>query len=334
MRWPVFGLYFFLASTLVGCASWFTQAVEGDTALDRPWMEIARESAEHPDQPFVSILRNRSVGLYQQMNRDSQFPFWMDLWGRSINFDEGARGIIVYPQILDGLIGFFEGPPRRDRIVHAGIEHTYGYLFSRLRTQFGFKRARWVEGEIEEGLGISVRMMSENASDGAFLSNVTYVLTSIALRDRQDVRPWLVETPPHNVHPAIVEWTRNEELGAAQRLTETVHIGSRQVEIRTDFITFHRGSRPRGNQALLIYSILDSDLEGGPRLISAFPVHQGFVDRVLDPERLGARQPISTRYNAFVAGVTDSEIQLLGERRVEVLWPRSKSGMSGGFSGR
>lgn len=334
MRWAFFALTLGMASALMGCASWYTQAAEGDGPLDRPWTEISREAAEHPERPFLDIVRNHSLGLHRQLQRDSSFPFWMGLWGHSINFDEGARGVIVLPGILDQLLAFFEAPPRQDRIFHAGIEHTYGYLFSRLRTSFGFKRARWVEGEIEQGLGIPVRMMSENADDGAFLANVTYVMASISLRERTDLRPWLLETPPHNVHPALVEWTQNEDLGHIQRLTEMLYIGSRQVQIRTDFVPFHRSRRTQGNHALLIYSVLDSDQDGGPQLITAFPVQQSFVDRALDPTRLGARQPISTRYNAFVPGVTDSSRKLVGDRSVEVLWPRSKSAMSVGFSGR
>lgn len=310
-----------LSFTALSCASWFSQAAQGETAQDLPWADIARAQARNPNQNFLTLLQEKSPGLLAQMKRDSAFPFWMDLWGRSINFDEGARDVIVAPSILDTLIRFFEAAPRQDRIVHAGTEHTYGYLFSLLRTSFGFKRARWVEGEIEQGLGIPVRLLDENATEGALLANITYVLASISLRERTDLRPWLHESVPANVHPTIVEWTRNETLGAIHRLTEKVSIGSRTIWVRTDFVPFHRSRRPRGNQALLIYSVLDSEVEGA-RLISAFPVQQSFVDRALDPEHLGARQPVSTRYNAFVPGMTDSPQALVGSRSVDILGGR------------
>src|SRR5205823_4357190 len=105
------------------------------------------------------------------------------LWGTSINYDELAKAIIVHPAILRALDKSFvshapmevqnidaQAPesvatarllgvapthdPAGHPLAHAGMEHTYGYLFSVLKTSFGYKRARWVSGESERGFGL------------------------------------------------------------------------------------------------------------------------------------------------------------------------------------
>mgnify|MGYP001576248246 CR=1 FL=1 len=314
-------LFFVLSMGVLGCASWWSRAAEGETSKDSPWAGIAREAIREPSRPFQMLLQQYTPTVWSQMRKDSEFPFWMDLWGRSLNFDEGAQQVIVDPNIIDSLIRLFEAPPRQDSVVHAGVEHTYGYLFSLLHTPYGYKRARWVDGEIERGLGIPIRLLDEDATEGALLSNVTYLLASISLIERTDLRPWLIESAPQNVHSRIVDWTRTQPLAEIRRLIEIVRIGSRSVTLRTDFVPFHRSARRGGNSALLIYSVLDSELEGA-RLISAFPVQQAFVDRALDPDNLGERQPVSTRYNAYVSGFTDAAQPLMGDRSVEVLRAR------------
>jgi hypothetical protein len=48
-----------------------------------------------------------------------------------------------------------------------------------------------------------------------------------------------------------------------------------------------------------------------------FPVAKGFRNGVFNPKNLGLAKPIHTRYNAFVADVTDSKNKLTGERKIE-----------------
>ena len=58
------------------------------------------------------------------------------LWGRSVNADENTGETIVHPAIL-AAIGALAGVPMRGRFVQAGLQHTYGYLFSLIDTPYG-----------------------------------------------------------------------------------------------------------------------------------------------------------------------------------------------------
>ena len=89
-------------------------------------------------------------------------PQWGPTLIRNWNYDlnasgEFAKAAIVNPLILQMIERTANFPvildPREPRIVHAGFEHTYGYIFSTLKTPYGYKRARWVRNEIETGFG-------------------------------------------------------------------------------------------------------------------------------------------------------------------------------------
>jgi hypothetical protein len=63
---------------------------------------------------------------------------------------------------------------------------------------------------------------------------------------------------------------------------------------------------------LLVYSYVDA---GQPKLVSAFPVTASFGAGIMKPESLGPDQPIITRYNAYIPGVTGRP-ELKGTRTV------------------
>ncbi len=301
------GLFFlFTFSFLVG-------ASRNTIANDSPWLEIGNEINQaiaqgHPEA-IESILARRTPGAFwRNLNAESQSTRLIPLWGTSINFDEGARGIIVAPELLDVLFAKFQTPPRRDRIVHAGIEHVYGYLFSNLQTPFGYKRARWVDGDLERGFGLPPGILSPMTLEGALFSNVTAFFGGIGFSD----------------HPALLGALAADRTASPllknfpyrtlrwKRLKETVQLPDGAiVTLQTDFVPF---THIRGaNSVLLLYTVIDSR-ESHPKLISGFPVAQSFMDRAIDPTGLGNQRDIITRYNLFVPGFTGTTIR--GKREV------------------
>jgi hypothetical protein len=204
--------------------------------------------------------------------------------------------------------------PSGHPLAHAGMEHTYGYLFSVLKTQFGFKRARWVEGEIEKGFSLIPGLLGARPASGTLFANVTFFIGQIAFRG-QVAR---IKTLSHGAKD-LPKALREFKFGELRpiRLDETVDArdstgGNRPVTLHTDLIPFLK-PQPK-NSHLLIYSVTDPST-GGARLITAFPVAQGFVDSVLKESELGEGKPIKTRYNGWVEGVSGNP-SLSGTRKV------------------
>jgi len=291
----------------------------GEKPEDCPWAGVARTliATSEAGNPVTPMLEKLLPRLAAQIKADGQKSDLKDLWGLSINFDENAKGIIVHPAIIQSLAELFgvPAPQGESRVVHAGMEHTYGYLFSILKTPYGFKRARWVQGEIEEGFRLPKGTLGPLSSEGSLFTNVTTFIGTIAFRTEANE----------------MEAVRREAKGAAQqirkfkfselkpvRLMEKVDVANdngkvRTVKLLTDFVPFLNQSNPAGNTHLLIYTVKDP-FHHEAQLISAFPVQTAFVQRALEPKGLGKSQPIVTRYNAFVEGL--SGFTKTGERTI------------------
>ncbi len=276
-------------------------AIAVETAADCPWAGAARALAESAARggDLAPVFSAYTPGLLAQLDADKADPALLQLWGQSINFDELANGEIVSPAVLGFIAARLGAPAPRGRIMHAGAEHTYGYLFSLLPTRFGFKRARWVGPDIEEGLGLPKGSVDPSPTEGTLLSNVTCLAGGVALRGDKAARKLLALACAHS--PAAVRKFRPAAVKLA-RLSETVSLpGGRKVTLRTDFVPFLKPAG--GNSYLLIYSVRDSALKHA-YLVTAFPVNEGFVKSVTDPAGLGRDKPVQTRYNAYVDGFT------------------------------
>ncbi len=291
----------------------------GETAEDCPWAGVARSMAIEAEMggSIMPILAHSVPELYEQILSDRAEKTFKALWGESINIDAGSQATIVHPAILDSLAEVLDVQPRRGHIVHAGMEQLYGYLFSNLRTPDGFKRARWVRGDIEAGFGLPRGVLGPRPSEGSLFANVTYFLSRIAFRDHAALSALLIAEGSH-----IEQFLRDFAFESLRprRLSETVELASesgkrRTVTLRTDFVPFTRRIEGRAHTHLLIYSVQDS-LKFHPELIAAFPVGSAFVDQILDARNLGPNQPIKTHYNAYVDGVTDAARSLQGTRAV------------------
>ena len=287
-------------------------AIAVETNLDCPWAGAGRlliKKAEN-NEPLDSVFLNYTPGILDQLNTDKSNSAAFKLWGESINFDAMMRATIVHPDILSYLALKLGIPGSDGKIIHAGMEHTYGYLFSVIETKFGFKRDRWVKDDIEMGLGLEKGILGPKPSKGALFSNITCFAGNISLRNDLSAQHLLQSI----ACPASL---KNYAAGKVKRLrlVETVTLpGHRNIVLRTDFIPFDKVSAG-GNAYLLIYSIYDSKNDEAT-LITLFPVGASFVERTTDIKTLGADKIIKTRYNAWVEGFSGKKIN--GVR--EVFW--------------
>ncbi len=290
----------------------FECPVPGEKAEDCPWAGAARLLSAEADagRDLGTVLAARTPGLLRQLDADAANPALLALWGESINYDELANGEIVRPETLALIAARLGAAGPRGRIIHAGLEHTYGYLFSLLPTKFGFKRARWVRPDIEQGLGLPRGSAGPAPSEGTLLSNITCLAGGIALRDDPAARA-LLERAAASCSPAVKKYAF---AGVKRsRLTEQVQLaGSRKVVLRTDFVPF--SGEFGGNTHLLVYSVYDSALRRA-YLVTAFPVNSGFVQSATAAGGLGADKPVQTRYNAYVEGLTGAA-KVKGSRAV------------------
>jgi len=299
---------------------------EGETSLDCPWAEIARQAAtiiksdptpETSAPKIEGLLQATAPDFLKRLKHEGALSRNVKkLWGLSINYDENAKGTIIPEALIDVILAAAHAPARNDRIVNAGFEHTYGYLLSILKTPYGYKRLRWVRPDIENGFGLEQGTISPAPKSGGLYMNVTYFAGQIAFRgkDAGDLAAKKLLRKARGVASSLRRYPYSSLHG--RRLTETVTIAEgRTVELRTDFVPFPKasGDATGGNTELLVYSIRDS-AEPLPYLISAFPIAKGFSDGALNPANLGEGKPVMTRYNAFVPGMTDTKILLTGKR--------------------
>lgn len=279
----------------------FECPVDLEKQEDCPWAGVARVLNEKVknNEDLSFVFENYIPSLLAQIDYESRNKALLELWGKSLNYDEFEHAEIVNPEILKFIAKRLGVPEPKGRIVHAGMEHTYGYLFSLLDTKFGFKRARWVKPDIENGLGLPRGYIGPNPPEGSLLLNVSCLIGGIALRD--DKVSWNLLLKVSEYCPSVIKNYSFSKIKHT-RLTEKISLkNGRTVILRTDLVPF--SSKQYGNEYLLIYSVYDS-LYGRAFLITAFPVSSGFYRMVTNPENLGDNKKIKTRYNAYVEGVT------------------------------
>jgi hypothetical protein len=291
------------------CASQHPARLEND----EDWNRFADELRERPPQEIAHRLAKALPEVTKFSDADSCHRHFAQLWGLALNFDEHAKGVIVAKPIIHALsaLAAVASPSEESEenriegdVVHAGIQHSFGYLLSTLHTPFGYKRARWIYGEIERGFALPIGLLRPASSDGDFFCNVSFLMAKLARFKR---------LPPHHEGVAKALYSLNFEKLGATRIEEVVHIGSsRTVFLRTDLIAFQRQGEKDANSHLLVYSVLDSEVDE-PRLISAFPVGPKMVGGLLAGP-FGDDVLVTTRYNAFVPGVSGR--QQAGSRRI------------------
>ncbi len=252
-----------------------------------------------------SELTRACPSVMRQIRRDSRQPALLRLWGESVNIDELADATIVPAPILQELCAA-AGVPSNGQTAHAGIAHTYGYLFSQIETPFGFKRQRWVEDRITRIAGLPLGTLGPDPRRGTLLSNLTYFLSRIAMRTRRRELAML-RSFRATVSPAVKQYPYRRV--RIQRITESIPCSD--VTLVTDII--RPPDRDR-DESLLIYWHIDRS--GSGRLITAFTISPEVMGELTADTRLGRRAEIRARFNAWIPELCG---EIIGSRQLRTL---------------
>ena len=244
-------------------------------------------------------MERETPQIAEQIRRDTGRGGPLSFWGRSRNTDELTNTTIVDPAVLQ-LLSTVAGRPVHATRPHAGLQHTYGYLFSTILTKYGFKRDRWTESTIETGFGISPDILSPFPGDGTLLSNATWLSGQIAYRQipRQlnRLNRFLKNKAAAELTSTDTAWTDHSRL--LERVSRTQNGSRRSWTLQTDLVTF-----PRNRQSsLLVYSIVDHRNDRH-QLITLFPVGNTARRELLQRSSAGRLQDIRLRYNASIAAL-------------------------------
>lgn len=272
-----------------------------DVSLSRRQRLLETLCPEIKDQ----ILRDRG--------RTGPFQFW----GLCSNHDEFANQTIVADEIVELIssLAEFDASPQTP---HAGLQHTYGYLFSTIETPFGRKRDRWINEDLEAAFGQPSGTFGPAPEEGTLLSNVTWLAGQIAFRN--DARlGWLRRALRSRVAASLLNLDLSEV--PIQRMTETFRgrFGGTRTQstivLRTDLVPLPAvNTWYQGPPWLLVYSIHDRR-EPHPQLVTLFTVSEQMRTEMEARCQEHTRTDIRLRYNAVIHGVSHDHYR--GECRLQ-----------------
>jgi hypothetical protein len=287
------------AGTLDHCPD----TASGERPEDCPWAAIARSFALRASNgtPLAPAIEGGAPELASDWADDADSPELLDLWGQAKNFDETANAPVVVPEIVDFLNERLHAPKRANLVTHAGVQNTYGYLFSLLKTSSGYRRARWTRGEIELGLGLSTSSLIPLPVGGSLFRNTTFFGGRIGLGDDDEAKAAVVALQDEVTRALAAFAFRDLKV---KRVLETIPLdGGRVVQLRTDLVPFK--APVNDDTHVIVYSYRDSK-DGRSRLLSVFPTDKATADGLLSPSSFGERADLTTRYDGYVEGVTSS----------------------------
>jgi hypothetical protein len=187
-------------------------------------------------------------------------------WTDSTIYDEFARATILDDKVLDGL-GIPHETTGGVEHVPAGLMHSYGYLFSQLKTAYGLKGKRWIESRVDERLGLPAGTFSPLPPEGEFLSNLTVALDALigAPVDLPHAAKLAPRAPRVGAVAETVRW-RKPDGSPAEAIVRT-HLVA--LSALPGMVT--------ADTHLLIYEV---ESGGERRLVTAFPVEAGFAGSI------------------------------------------------------
>lgn len=236
---------------------------------------LGHETARGLEDTLPHLRRDLAVA------RKTSARWWTDC----VIFDELAKAEILDETVMTGL-GI-----RRDvtgGVAHApaGVMHTYGYLFSQLRTAYGLKGKRWLESRLDERLGLPAGTFSPMPPDGEFLANVTAALLE------------LIGAPAKVARAARVHVAAKAAGRVEQKVTWKTPVGKSVAATVSTYLVplAPLPGLETTDEFLLIYEVYS---DGRHHLTTAFPIGRAFADKIMSakPDQERAFQP---RYNLFV----------------------------------
>ncbi|MDJ1370688.1 hypothetical protein [Gulosibacter molinativorax] len=166
-------------------------------------------------------------------------------WGWSTVVDEHVGKAIIDPALFDRLHDA-AGIQATFPIGNAGVIHVYGYWFSTVLTPYGYKRDRWLDGDLSGALGLPDDAFHLHHTGSTLLKRVT----SAAL-------PLLLAVPGEAATPSQAEPSFQVAIrGEAEVRLSTVN--TRMVIVGTD------------ETSALIYGV---NMSKQMQLITCFPVN-------------------------------------------------------------
>lgn len=268
--------------------------------------DLARRLVSTTRRDFVrglKLFEQQVPGLAAQIRQDSARRGPLAFWGLSRNVDEITGTTIVDPEVLQ-VISAIADKKFSNCTPHAGLQHTYGYLFSTIETPFGFKRDRWLGTDIEAAFGLDLTTLSPFPHFGTLLSNATWLAGIIAYRSFPRRNAKLKRYLESRVALDLV--TLNPKSLNQIRLIETATMDwrnePRKWTLQTDLVN----SVTSTNFTLLVYSAIDH-YRDEHQLITLFPVGPSARQELLQRASTRRRVDIRARFNTYVPALAGRE---------------------------
>lgn len=206
-------------------------------------------------------------------------------WTDSTPFDEIAKAYILPDNILDALGIRHE---TTGGVVHvpAGMMHTYGYLFSQLKTPYGLKGKRWIESRLDERLGLPAGMFGPLAPQGEFASNVTAAF--LKLVGERPSLPTAAKLKLKAKAAGSVEQKISWKTPDGKTVKASVSTHLVPLKALPEFET--------ADSYLLIYSVVR---DGRRRLVTGFPVDAKFAEAIRKTPA-GKSAAFTPRFNLYI----------------------------------
>ncbi|MBP9681606.1 MAG: hypothetical protein KBD76_09390 [Bacteriovorax sp.] len=290
-------ILFYLCS--LSCTSF--EGKKNPLSSNEYWSEMVSRSIESKTS-LLTLLQNENPQLFNQIKQDSLDSELEGFWGQSLNFDSGAKKQIIDDAIISELQEMFH-LQNDNKIVHAGVTHSYGYLFSVLNTPYGYKRKRWIDPTLNFAFSFKGKSLSPEASEGGLLSNLTYFVGSIAFKSPKEKESL---KKLKNVSSEVMAFSY-EKLKTETLEEEVTRPASANHVLRTTLVKLPLKKAEEENDYLLIYSILNSVTQKEV-LITAFPITTGAYLKIVESANLGEGRPIVVRYNAYLEGFMEQNL--------------------------
>jgi hypothetical protein len=266
---------FFISLFVTACALYNDYLVRRPEERYRQLEEAARLLEQGRT---IQEIDARFPGLAKRL-KEAQDPLLLSLWGRVSIIDASSNLPILPDLVLDRLGITSRRNAAGERRVHAGLMHSYGYLFSIIDTPHGRMGRHWIEGRIDERLGLGAGRFAPVPQKGEFLANLTWTLLTVT--NRWDEQP--LETRRRILSLAANDLTLTTPARAAEIIVEKTTVDGEEVRVYTAFVPL----RDLVNHATIDAFLLIYWTEKGStlELITTFPVSSDFRDRVIAAPR-------------------------------------------------
>ncbi|MBI2386746.1 MAG: hypothetical protein HYV14_12125 [Elusimicrobia bacterium] len=234
-----------------------------------------RDDAKRLEDALPRLRRNLKIA------RTVSDLYWTDC----TIFDELAKAEILEEKAMKGL-GIRREVTGGVAHAPAGVMHTYGYLFSQLRTAYGLKGKRWIESRLDERLGLPAGTFGPLPPEGEFASNLTSTLLH------------LIGAPAKIAHATSVAPAERTLGRVEQRVTWRTPAGKTMKAVVSTYLAplMPLPGLETTDNFLLIYEVYR---DGRHRFTTAFPVGKDFADAVM-ATKPGNEPAFKPRFNLFV----------------------------------